>query len=61
LGRYLYKLKEKPSLRLQYPGSVAYEGSEQLLHLGLLKEGEQWRLIRTNPPDKAKARIRGDL
>ena len=47
LERYLHKLRENPSLQFKYPGSVAYEGSEQLLDLDLLREDEEWRRIRT--------------
>jgi Glycosyl transferase family 2 len=47
LERYRRMLQRNPSVNLQYPGSVAYEGSEQLLCLGLLKEDPQWRRIRT--------------
>ena len=45
-SRYLAKLKDKPSLSLQYPGSVEYEGSDQLVALGLLKEDHGWARIR---------------
>ena len=46
LVRYQAKLKDNPSLSFQYPGSVAYEGSDQLVVLGLLREDQGWRRIR---------------
>jgi glycosyltransferase involved in cell wall biosynthesis len=46
-GRYLAKLRQNPSLSFHYSGSAAYEGSEQLVRLGLLREDEEWRRIRT--------------
>jgi glycosyltransferase involved in cell wall biosynthesis len=59
LERYLNKLKQNPSLKFRYPGSVAYEGSEQLLRLGLLKEDQQWRRIRTIAHDTRHDESRG--
>ncbi len=59
LERYRNKLKQNPSLRLRYPGSVGYEGSEQLLRLGLLKEDQQWRRIRTIADDTRHDESRG--
>jgi hypothetical protein len=46
--RYLVKLKQNPTLSLHYDGSVAYEDSRQLVRLGLLREDEEWKEIRTN-------------
>jgi hypothetical protein len=46
LERYLVKLRENPRFSFYYPGSVAYEDSEQLVRLGLLKEDQGWRRIR---------------
>ena len=45
-ARYLAKLTKNPSLSFHYAGSVAYEGSEQLVRLGLLREDQGWRQIR---------------
>jgi hypothetical protein len=45
--RYLAKLEDDPSLSFQYPGSVAYESSDQLVRLGLLREGQEWSRIRS--------------
>jgi hypothetical protein len=45
-ARYLAKLKVDPSLSLYYAGSVEYQGSEQLLRLGLLREDQGWRQVR---------------
>jgi len=42
----LAKLKDRRALSLRYSGSVRYEGSEQLLQLGLLREDEAWRQLR---------------
>jgi glycosyltransferase involved in cell wall biosynthesis len=46
LERYLAKLQKNPSFSFHYPGSLAYEGSEQLVRLGLLKEDQAWRRMR---------------
>jgi hypothetical protein len=43
LERYMAKVRKDPAFRFYYPGSVAYEGSEQLVRLGLLKDDEGWR------------------
>jgi hypothetical protein len=51
--RYLAKLKANPSLSFHYPGSVEYEGSEQLIRLGLLHEDHGWMRIRTVGNDMA--------
>ena len=48
LERYRRKLEKYPALKFEYPGSVSYEGSEQLLRLGLLREDRHWRAIRAN-------------
>jgi glycosyltransferase involved in cell wall biosynthesis len=53
-ARYLAKLKANPSLSFHYPGSVAYEGSEQLIRLGLLREDQEWARIRTAGSDVAE-------
>lgn len=45
--RYHTMLKEHPSLSFHYAGSVEYEGSEQLIGLGLLREDQAWERIRT--------------
>ena len=52
-ARYLAKLKANPSLGFHYPGSVEYEGSEQLIRLGLLHEDHGWMRIRTAGNDMA--------
>jgi hypothetical protein len=46
-ARYLAKLQDDPSLSFHYPGSVEYDGSEQLIRLGLLREDQEWMHIRT--------------
>jgi hypothetical protein len=45
-ARYWAKLRDNPRLSFYYPGSVEYEGSEQLVRLGLLKEDQAWRQLR---------------
>jgi hypothetical protein len=45
-ARYLTKLTNDPALSFHYAGSVAYEGSEQLVRLGLLREDQGWGQIR---------------
>jgi Glycosyl transferase family 2 len=52
LERYVRKLEKHPSYRFAYSGSVAYEGSEQLLELGLLREDAAWRLARENASNR---------
>jgi glycosyltransferase involved in cell wall biosynthesis len=47
LERYMAKLKKEPEFSFYCARSVAYEGSEQLVRLGLLREDEEWRRIRT--------------
>jgi glycosyltransferase involved in cell wall biosynthesis len=47
LMRYQTKRKDNPSLSFHYAGSVAYEGSDQLVRLGLLREDHEWMRIRT--------------
>ena len=44
--RYLAKLRNNPSLSLYYADSVAYETSDQLVRLGLLREDQGWQRIR---------------
>jgi hypothetical protein len=46
-ARYHARLNDNPSLAFYYSGSVAYQGSEQLMQLGLLREDHEWRRIRT--------------
>jgi Glycosyl transferase family 2 len=46
LERYLAKLRENPEFSFYYPGSVEYQGSEQLVRLRLLKEDQGWRRMR---------------
>jgi hypothetical protein len=43
LERYLARLRKDPQFSFHYAGSVVYEGSDQLLRLGLLKEDDGWR------------------
>jgi len=50
-SRYLAKLKNNPSLTFHYEGSVRYEGSEQLIRLGLLKEDGAWWQMRARADD----------
>jgi hypothetical protein len=45
-ARYWEKLKNNPLLSFHYAGSVEYEGSEQLIRLGLLREDQAWKQIR---------------
>jgi glycosyltransferase involved in cell wall biosynthesis len=45
--RYLKKLKNKTKFSFVYDGSVAYEDSEQLVRLGLMREDDRWKRIRT--------------
>jgi glycosyltransferase involved in cell wall biosynthesis len=45
--RYLAKLRHEPGLSFHYNGSVAYEDSQQLLRLGLMREDDAWMRIRT--------------
>jgi hypothetical protein len=50
LTRYQAKLTEDPSFGFFYPDSVAYEGSDQLVKLRLLREDQGWRQIREADP-----------
>lgn len=61
LERYLEKFQKNPGFSFHYPGSVAYEGSEQLVRLGLLREDQEWRRIRTNIDEPGIQRDRYDL
>jgi len=45
-ARYQAKLKNDPTLSFYYAGSVEYEGSDQLIKLGLLREDQGWMRIR---------------
>jgi hypothetical protein len=45
-ARYWAKLKKNPRLSFHYAGSVEYDGSEQLIRLGLLREDQTWKRIR---------------
>jgi hypothetical protein len=60
-ARYLAKLKANPSLSFHYPGSVEYEGSEQLIRLGLLREDHGWTRIRTAGGEMADIKDRATL
>ena len=56
LERYLGRLKKNPALKFHYPGSIAYEGSEQLVRLGLMKVSHEWaRLIRIGTFERRSA------
>jgi hypothetical protein len=46
-ARYAAKLIANPSLSFYHNGSLAYEGSEQLVRLGLLKDDPEWRRMYT--------------
>jgi glycosyltransferase involved in cell wall biosynthesis len=46
-ARYQAKLKQNPSLGFHYTGSLEYQGSEQLIRLGLLREDREWMRIRS--------------
>jgi glycosyltransferase involved in cell wall biosynthesis len=46
LERYSAKLRQNPALSFHYPGSIEYDGSEQLIRLGLLREDQTWKQIR---------------
>ncbi|MBV8359855.1 MAG: glycosyltransferase family 2 protein [Deltaproteobacteria bacterium] len=46
LGRYRAKLQQDPTFGFRFPGSVEYEGSEQLVRLGLMKDDKVWRQLR---------------
>jgi glycosyltransferase involved in cell wall biosynthesis len=56
IARLLSKLGDKRSVDLYYAGSVAYESSDQLVSLGLLRDDEEWSRIRSTPgePDTQK-------
>jgi glycosyltransferase involved in cell wall biosynthesis len=56
LERYLVKLHKNPSLSFHYAGSVAYESSDQLVRLGLLREDQGWEKIRETPASDPRAR-----
>jgi hypothetical protein len=60
-ARYLAKLKANPSLSFHYPGSVEYEGSEQLIRLGFLREDRGWMRIRSTGNDMADTKNRAIL
>jgi len=45
-SRYLAKLEQNPGLNFKYPGSVAYENSDQLVQLGLMQEDNGWMRVR---------------
>jgi hypothetical protein len=44
--RLLKKLKNKTEFTFVYDGSVAYEDSEQLVRLGLMREDDRWKQSR---------------
>jgi glycosyltransferase involved in cell wall biosynthesis len=46
-ARLLGKLGDKRSASFYYAGSIAYESSDQLVSLGLLREDEEWSRART--------------
>jgi glycosyltransferase involved in cell wall biosynthesis len=56
LERYLAKLQKNPTLSFHYAGSVAYESSEQLVRLGLLREDHDWKQIRETAAIDSRAR-----
>jgi glycosyltransferase involved in cell wall biosynthesis len=45
-ARYWAKLKNNQLLSFHYPGSIEYEGSEQLIKFGFLREDQGWKQIR---------------
>jgi glycosyltransferase involved in cell wall biosynthesis len=51
--RYSRALKDNPGHTFHYGGSVAYEESEQLIRLGLMREDDGWAQTRTvSPPSR---------
>jgi Glycosyl transferase family 2 len=50
LARYMARLKADPSFSFFCDKSVAYEGSDQLVQLHILREDHGWRQIRTAVP-----------
>ena len=60
-ARYAAKLRKNPSLGFHHVGSVAYEGSDQLVRLGLLREDKGWEQIRTAAVSHASPRYTEDL
>jgi glycosyltransferase involved in cell wall biosynthesis len=59
-ARCLAKLRSEPGLSFYYDGSVAYEDSQQLVRLGLMRENNAWMRIRTggDPFTKIRGRSR---
>jgi hypothetical protein len=47
LTRYYTKRKNNASSSFHYAGSIAYESSDQLIRLGLLREDQEWMRIRS--------------
>ena len=56
LKRYLLRLERDPLLGFHYAGSVAYESSDQLVRLGLLREDQGWKQIREIAANDSRAR-----
>jgi glycosyltransferase involved in cell wall biosynthesis len=44
--RYLTKVRHEPGLSFHYDGSAAYENSEQLVRLGLMRDDDAWMRLR---------------
>lgn len=57
LERYLNRLKREPALKFYYPGSVAYEGSDQLVGLGLMRVSDEWAQLSGNSDWQAPAAV----
>jgi glycosyltransferase involved in cell wall biosynthesis len=57
--RYLTKLRHEPGLSFHYDGSAAYENSEQLVRLGLMRDDNAWTRIRSASSPSPSLCLRG--
>jgi hypothetical protein len=56
-ARYLAALENDPALSFYYTGSAAYEGSDRLVRMGLLREDQGWARIRAAADLLEKGRV----
>jgi len=49
--RYAQRLSENPNLTLMFEGSTRFEGTAQLVNLGLMRDSEPWTKARNRGVD----------
>ncbi len=48
IGRYAERLGENPDMTLMYEGSTRFEGTTQLVRMGLMQDTDAWADVRAS-------------